>query len=85
MCHTCVCVCLCVHHVLRSNIETGRGLGNFGHPCMFGLVLEHCGLVLGGGKIHCSKNRVLAVLRAYCVFGARQVFETNFGHIQNFW
>ena len=78
---------MCVHHVLRSNIETGRGLSNFRHPCMLGLVLEYYGLVLGGGgsKINCSKNRDFAVLRAHCVFGARQVFETTFGHIQNFW
>ena len=33
----------------------------------------------------CSKNRDFAFLRAHCVFGARQVFEKTFGHIQNFW
>ena len=51
---------MCAHHVLRSNIETGRGSNYFGHPCMLGLVLEHCGLVLGGGaKLIAPKIEIL--------------------------
>ena len=81
---------MCAHHVLRLNIETGRGLSNFGHLCMLGLVLLIITLwsgtcVCGGVNPNCSKNQVFAVFGAHCVFGARQVFETTFGHMQNFW
>ena len=77
---------MCAHYVLRSNIERGRGSSYCGYFRMLGLVLEHYGLVLvGGGKINCSKNATFIFSRAQRVFGARQVFETTFGHIQNFW
>jgi len=39
----------------------------------------------GGVQISCSKNGFFEFARAQRAFGARQVFETIFGHIQNFW
>ena len=41
-------------------------------------------ILRGGGKISCLKNRVFGIKRARCIFGARQIFEVTFGHIQNF-
>ena len=40
---------MCANHVLRSNIETGRGSSYFGYPWMRGLVLEHNFWKLEGG------------------------------------
>ena len=50
-----------------------------------GLLDKDMGGYLGGGKINCSKNVFFGVPRAQRAFGARQVFETTFGHIENFW
>ena len=41
-------------------------------------------LKIGGGQINCSKNWLLFFLRAYLIFGARQLFETTFVHFENF-
>ena len=72
---------MCAHHVLRSNIETGRGLSNFGHPCMFALILEHCGLVIergeGGGELISPKIEFLQFC-ARIVFWRTPVFRDNF-------
>ena len=59
---------MCAHHVLRSNIERGRGSSYFGYPCMLGLVLEHYGLVLVGGV------KLIAPKIAFSRFCARITF-----------
>ena len=74
---------MCAHRVLRSNIETGRGSSYFWAAlhAWFG-VPKHCGLVFVGGKKLIAPK--IEFLRAHYIFGARQVFETTFGHIPNF-
>ena len=49
------------------------------------LVLECHTEKVEGVQIDCYKNRVLGTVRAHRFFGARQVFETTLGHIENFW
>ena len=77
---------MCADHVWRFNIEGGRVSSYFEQPHKLGLVPEyHTQKVEGGGKITCSKNRILGIVCTHGVFGARKVFETIFGNIQNFW
>ena len=76
---------MCAYHVWGSNIEAGLGSSYFEQLHKLGLVLECHTEKVEGVQINCSKNRVLGVVRAHRVFGARQVFETTFGHIENFW
>ena len=71
------------HHVLGSNIETGRGSSYFGDLCMLGLVWNDIGKNLEGVKLVDPKIDFLRFC-ACCVFGARQFFETTFDHIENF-
>ena len=47
-------------------------------------LLSHGGILEGGLKISCSKNRFFELLRARCIFGARQPFEKTFDHIKKF-
>ena len=65
-------------------MEGGRVSSYFGHPWMRGLVPGHNLLKIGGVRLIASKIDFY-FLRAHLIFGARQFFETTFGHIQNFW
>ena len=76
---------MCAHYVLGSNIETVRVSSYFEQPRMLSLVPECHTQKNEVGKINCSKNQILGIVRAQRVFGERQIFETIFGHIQNFW
>ena len=76
---------MCAHHVLGSNIKTGHGSNHFGHPCNLGLVLEcHSKNFEGGGAKSVAPKIEFLGLCARIVFLVRQVFETTFGHIENF-
>ena len=51
---------MCAHHLLESNIETGRGSCYFEHPRMLSLVLEHYAWKLRGTSSKYTKVKMEA-------------------------
>ena len=65
---------MCAHHVLGSNIKTGHGSNDFGHPCNLGLVLECQSKNFDGGAKSVAPKIEFLGLCARIAFLARAKF-----------